>query len=108
MPISLVVEDLADLVADSVIDALNVEFGGQRCLHAVDDREFGVAFFGILSRRWVSSKRRAFSKAPLKRGRERGQQANVGFGESMFAVKFSMAIKPRTSSPVTRGAETED
>ena len=33
------VEDLADLVADRVVDALDVELGGERLLHAVDDRE---------------------------------------------------------------------
>ena len=43
-----IVEDLADLIADRIIDALNVEFGGEGGLHAVDDGEFGVALFGDL------------------------------------------------------------
>src|SRR5207253_7675253 len=37
------VEDFADLVADRVVDALDVELRRQSFLHAVDDRELGVA-----------------------------------------------------------------
>ncbi len=43
-----VVEDLPDLVAHRVVDALDVELGRERRLHAVDDRELGVALLGLL------------------------------------------------------------
>ncbi len=40
-------EDIADLVADEVVDRLHVEFGGETILHAVDDGEFRCALFGL-------------------------------------------------------------
>src|SRR5205814_1177472 len=43
-----VVEHFAQLVADGVVDRLDVEFRGERRLHAVDDRELGVALLGFL------------------------------------------------------------
>src|SRR5439155_24299849 len=43
-----VVENLADLVADRVVDALDVELGSERRLHAIDDRELGIALLGFL------------------------------------------------------------
>ena len=42
------IEDLANLVADGVIDSLHVEFGRERLLHAIDDRKLGVALLGFL------------------------------------------------------------
>ena len=48
MPTFGLVEDLADLVADRVVDALDVELGGQGGLHAVDDGQLGVALLGDL------------------------------------------------------------
>ena len=42
------VEDLADLVADGVVDPLHVELGGERLLDAVDDRELRGALFALL------------------------------------------------------------
>ena len=43
-----VAKDLADLVADRIVDALNVQFRGKRSLNAVDDRQLGVALLGFL------------------------------------------------------------
>ena len=39
------IEDLADLVADRVVNALNVQLRGERGLHAVDHRQFLRALF---------------------------------------------------------------
>ena len=39
---ALSVEDLLDLVADDVVDRLQVELAGERLLHAVDQRQLGV------------------------------------------------------------------
>src|SRR5258706_11910601 len=36
------------LIADGVVDALDVELGSERRLHAVDDGELGVALLGFL------------------------------------------------------------
>ena len=44
------VEDLLDLVADDVVDRLELELAGERGLDAVDQRELGVALPGLLDR----------------------------------------------------------
>src|SRR3989442_16012919 len=46
-----VVKDVPDLVADRVVDALDVELGRERCLHAVDDGQLGVALLRSEERR---------------------------------------------------------
>jgi len=43
-----VVKNLADLVADRIVDALNVQFRGECGLNTVDDRQLGVALLGFL------------------------------------------------------------
>ncbi len=48
MAISALVKDLADLVADRIVDTLDIEFGGERFLHAVDDGQFGRALLALL------------------------------------------------------------
>ena len=42
------VEDLLDLVADDVVDRLQLELAGERRLDAVDQRELGVALPGLV------------------------------------------------------------
>ncbi len=42
------IEDLADLVPDRVVNALNVQFSGERSLHAVDDGKLCRTVFGDL------------------------------------------------------------
>src|SRR5664280_731899 len=41
-------KDLAQLVADEINDAAEVERAGHALLDAVDDRQLGVALFGLL------------------------------------------------------------
>src|SRR4030095_4628412 len=43
-----ITEDLANLVADGVVDSLDVQLGRERRLHAVDDRELGSALIALL------------------------------------------------------------
>ena len=43
-----VAKDVPDLVAHRVVDALDIELGRQRSLHAVDNRQLGVALLGLL------------------------------------------------------------
>ena len=42
------VKYLVDLVADSFVDALDVELGSKGFLDAVDDRQLGIALFRLL------------------------------------------------------------
>ena len=42
-----VVKDVPDLVSNRVVDTLDVELGCERRLHAVDDRELGVALLRL-------------------------------------------------------------
>ena len=81
-----VVENLADLVADRVVDALDVELRGERRLHAVDDRELGVALLGLLQQplRFVEQTR-VLERDAHARGDGR-QQAHLGFAEGVFAL----------------------
>ncbi len=48
MSSDLRVEDVADPVADGVVDRLQLEFAGQRFLDAIDQRELGVALPGLI------------------------------------------------------------
>ncbi len=41
-------EHLAHLFADQLVDGLHFQPGGQAFLHAVDDRQLGIALFGLL------------------------------------------------------------
>ena len=43
----LQVEDLADLIADQIIDGLHVQLGCQSLLDTGNDRQFGIALFGL-------------------------------------------------------------
>ena len=41
-------EHLANLVADRVVDALHIQLGRQRLLHAVDDGQLGGPLLGLV------------------------------------------------------------
>ena len=47
------VEDLLELVADEVVDCLRIELAGDRCLHAVDQRELRVPLPGFVHKACV-------------------------------------------------------
>ena len=51
------VEDLLDLVADDVVDRLQLELAGERRLDAVDQRELGVPLPGLLDRAGAGERR---------------------------------------------------
>ena len=80
------VEDIADLVADRVIDALDVELGGQRRLHAVDDRELRIALLALLEEalRFVEETR-VFQCDAHARGHSR-EQPYLGLAERVLAL----------------------
>src|SRR5439155_10725438 len=42
------IEYFANLVADQIVDRLHLQLRGQTFLHAVDDRQLGVALLGFL------------------------------------------------------------
>ncbi len=80
------IEDLADLVADGVVDALHVELGGQRLLHARDDGELGRALLlGLEQPLRLVEQARVLERDRHRVG-ERGQQAHVGIGERILLV----------------------
>ena len=78
-------EDLADLVADRVVDALDVQLGGERGLHAVDDRELGGALLALLEQplRLVEQTRVLQRHAHARR--HGVKQAHVGFTKGVLA-----------------------
>ncbi len=88
------VEDLADLVADRVVDALHVEFGGERLLHAVDDRELRCALLALLEQALRLIEQASVFQCHAHRVGERLQQANVGVAERVFALHIGEADEP--------------
>ena len=86
------VEDLADLVADRVVDALDVELGGERLLHAVDDRELGGALLGLLEQALrLVEQPRVFQRDAHAVG-QRLQQPHVGVAEGVLALHVRAAL----------------
>ena len=81
------VEDIADLVADRVVDALDVELGGQRCLHAVDDRELGVALLGLLQQALGLVEKLRALQGHAHGGADGGQEPHVVIAERVLALE---------------------
>ena len=81
-----VVEDLADLVADRVVDALDVELGRERGLHAVDDRQLGGALLGLLEQPLrLVEEARVLQRDAHARG-DRAEQAHLRLAEGVLAL----------------------
>ena len=78
-------EDLADLIADRIVDALNVEFGGEGGLHTVDDGEFRIALFGDLEQALGFIEETRVLERGSQRGGDGGQQAQFRFTIGIFA-----------------------
>ena len=80
------VEDLADLVADGVVDPLHVELGGERRLHAVDDRELGGTLLALLEQALrLVEEARVLQRDAHARGHGI-QQPDFGFAERVLAL----------------------
>ena len=98
------IEDLADLVADRVVDALHVELGGERLLHAVDDRELGRALLALLEQALrLVEQARVFERDAHRCWRASAAGARP---KSLNACSRSMSIRlmsPRAWSPATSG-----
>ncbi len=41
------IKNTLDFIANQVVNRLHVQLRGQACLHTVDDRQFGIALFGL-------------------------------------------------------------
>mgnify|MGYP003693861707 CR=1 FL=1 len=97
-------EDLADLVADRVVDALDVELGGERRLHAVDDRELGGALLALLEQALRLVEEARVLERDAHAVGERLQQAHVGIAERVLALHVDRELmSPRAWSPATIG-----
>ena len=75
----LCVEDLLDLLADEVVDRLQLELTGDRLLHAVDQRQLGVALPGLVHQAGIFKRD---AKAPG----QRVEQLPVGLAERMLPI----------------------
>ena len=73
------VEDLLDLVADDVVDRLQLELAGNRLLDAVDQRQLGVALARLVHQAGVFERD---AEAP----RQRVEQLPVGLAERMLPI----------------------
>ena len=74
------VENLLDLVADDVIDRLQLELAGERRLNPVDQRELGVPLPRLVHEAGVV-------EGHAEAARERGQEALVRLGEGVCPVE---------------------
>src|SRR3989442_1047450 len=81
-----VVKDVPDLVADRVVDALDVELGRERRLHAVDDGELRVALFGLLEQALRLVEEASVFERDAHAVGKRLEQAHVGIAESVLAL----------------------
>ncbi len=81
-----VLEDLADFVAHRVVDALDIELRRERRLDAVDDRELGVALFGLLEQALRLVEEAGVFERHAHAVGEGLQQAHVGIRERVLAV----------------------
>ncbi|MEP6943529.1 MAG: hypothetical protein ABI981_11370, partial [Betaproteobacteria bacterium] len=79
-------ENLADLVADRIVDALHVEFGGERLLHAVDDGELCGALFRFLEQPLRIFEQPGVLQRDTHAGGHRREQAHLGLAESVGAL----------------------
>src|SRR5439155_24708116 len=82
-----VFENLPDLVADRVVDALDVELGRERGLDAVDDRELGVPLFGFLEQVLRFIKQTGVLERRTQRGGDGRQQAKFRLAVSVLALE---------------------
>ena len=73
------IEDVAQLLANEVVDRLLLELARDRLLHTVDQREFGVPLARLVDEPSVL-------EGDAEAAGERHQQALVGVGEHMLAV----------------------
>jgi hypothetical protein len=97
------VEDLADLVADRVVDPLHVELGGERLLHAGDDRELGRALLlGLEQALGLVEQARVFERDRHRVG-QRGEEAHVGVDECILRLAVERGPRPAASSPFRIG-----
>ena len=85
------IENLADLVADGVVDALHVELGGERLLHAVDDRELGRALLALLEQALRFVEQAGVFERHAHAVGQRLEQAHVGVAESVLALHVGHA-----------------
>ena len=79
-------QHLAQLVADEVDDALEVQRAGHALLDAVDHRELGVALLGLLQQALrLVEQARVLQRDAHRRG-DRLEQAHFGLAERMLAL----------------------
>ena len=77
-------EHLAQLVAHQVDQALEIELGGQALLHAVDDRELGVALLGLVQQAAGLGKQPGILQGHTQAGGQGAQQPHVRAAEGVL------------------------
>ena len=83
-----VAEDFANLVADRIVDPLDVELGGERRLHAVDDGKFGVALLRLFQQPLRFVEQACVFERGAERGGDRGKEPNFRLAERMLALEI--------------------
>ena len=88
------VEDLADLVADGVVDALHVPLGGQRGLDAVHDRELGRPLLALGEESLGLGELSGVLQRDAQRAGQRLQKSHVGRTERVLALVAGEVQEP--------------
>ncbi len=78
------VEDLTDFVTHCLIDSLKIELGSQGSLYAVDDRQLGIALFGLLEQALGLVEETGIFQGHAHRVGQGLQQAYIRFAEGVF------------------------
>ncbi len=93
------VEYFSDLVTDQVDDGLKFQFGCQSLLHAVDDRQFRVAFLRLFEQALGFVKQTGILERHAHGIGKSLQQAYIRFTEGVLAFHVGQADQPARLVP---------
>src|SRR5581483_1922161 len=80
------VENLANFVADEIINRLHVKLGGETLLDAVDDSEFGGALFGLFEQALGLVKEASIFERNTHTAGDGAQEPHLRFAKGILAV----------------------
>ncbi len=93
------IEDVPNLIADGVVNALHVQLGGQSLLDAVNDRQFGVALLGLLKQTLGFIEQAGVLEGGAEAGSYGCHQSDFGFAKGILALVVFDHDRPQ--QPVT-------
>src|SRR5688572_26198372 len=96
----LSVKDLTDLVPDRVVNALHIQLGGQRLLHAIDNRQFSITFLSFFEQTLGLIEEARILERGAQRCSDGGQQTQFGFPEGILTIMI-LYLNPAKQAVIT-------